>query len=92
LNNYAFIRIEELCPFPAENIQKVIEQYPNATEFIWAQEEHRNMGAWSFVSPRFDNIIGKSLKYIGRDVASTVAGTGSIHSKQAKDIINDVFN
>ena len=28
------------------------------TEYIWAQEEHRNMGAWSFVSPRFENLVG----------------------------------
>ena len=54
----AIIRIEELCPFPAEEIRQEMKKYPNAKEFLWCQEEHRNQGPWSFINPRFANIIG----------------------------------
>ena len=47
------MRVEQLCPFPYERIRKEIAKYANV-EIFWAQEEHRNMGAWDFVNPRFD--------------------------------------
>ena len=52
------IRLEELCPFPADELRQEIKKYPNAKEFLWCQEEHRNQGAWSFIDPRFKNIVG----------------------------------
>ena len=54
----AIIRIEELCPFPAAEIREEMKKYPNAKEFFWCQEEHRNQGPWSFINPRFANILG----------------------------------
>lgn len=45
----------------------------NFVDFIWSQEEHRNMGAWSFVSPRFENILGKKVQY-GRHAWSVEHG------------------
>ena len=49
------------------------------------------MGAWSFVSPRFENILGVKLSYNGRDVHNTIAGIGYIHSKEAKEVISKPF-
>jgi probable 2-oxoglutarate dehydrogenase E1 component DHKTD1 len=40
----AIIRLEEICPFPAMQLRDAIKEYKNAKEFIWSQEEHRNMG------------------------------------------------
>jgi probable 2-oxoglutarate dehydrogenase E1 component DHKTD1 len=57
-NDIAIIRLEELCPFPADELREEIKKYKNAKEFIWCQEEHRNQGAWSFIKPRFENIVG----------------------------------
>lgn len=54
----AIIRLEELCPFPADELRQEMKKYPNAKEFLWCQEEHRNQGAWSFIDPRFTNIVG----------------------------------
>ena len=54
----AIIRLEELCPFPADELRREMKKYPNAKEFLWCQEEHRNQGAWPFISPRFQNIVG----------------------------------
>jgi len=46
--------VEQLAPFPYDRIKEVLQNYSNASEVIWAQEEHGNAGAWSFVKQRFD--------------------------------------
>lgn len=91
LKDVALIRIEELSPFPAHEIRNVVEQFKNAKEFVWSQEEHRNMGAWSFVLPRFENILGIKLKYSGREVHNTIVGIGELHTKETQYIINKPF-
>lgn len=90
-SDVAIIRLEELSPFPAHELRTVIAQYKNASEFVWSQEEHRNMGYWSFVAPRFQNILGTKLEYCGRAVQACVSGTGSWHAKEAKDVVNKPF-
>ncbi|KAK3755337.1 hypothetical protein RRG08_026067 [Elysia crispata] len=88
----AFIRLESLCPFPTSELQELLQQYPNVKEFIWSQEEHRNMGAWSFVNPRFQNLVGCSLKYAGRDVLGTPAvGIGELHKKEIEAMMAQTF-
>ena len=57
-DDVAIVRLEELCPFPADELRQEIGKYTNAKEFLWCQEEHRNQAAWSFVKPRFENIVG----------------------------------
>lgn len=69
IQNAAIIRVESLCPFPVHDIQLELAKYKNATLVIWSQEEHRNMGAWSFVQPRFENMCGRRIKYCGRNEA-----------------------
>lgn len=69
IQNAAIIRVESLCPFPVHDIQLELAKYKNAKTFIWSQEEHRNMGAWSFVQPRFENMCGRRIKYCGRSEA-----------------------
>ncbi|XP_074656745.1 2-oxoadipate dehydrogenase complex component E1-like isoform X2 [Tubulanus polymorphus] len=92
IEDTAIIRIEELCPFPAEAAKNIINKYPNATEFVWSQEEHRNMGAWFFVKPRFENIVGIRLKYVGRDVLGMPAvGIGHVHKQEAEYAVQKPF-
>jgi len=50
----AILRLEQLAPFPYDRVKELIQQYKNASEVIWVQEEHFNGGAWGFVSERFD--------------------------------------
>ncbi|KAL5008021.1 hypothetical protein ScPMuIL_013602 [Solemya velum] len=89
----AITRIESLCPFPAAEIQAEVKKYPNASDFIWSQEEHRNMGPWTFIAPRFENIVGCKLRYVGRDTLGTPAvGIGSVHVAEAEQVIKDTFN
>ena len=93
LNDAAVVRLESLCPFPTAEIQQEMKKYPNATDFIWSQEEHRNMGAWSFVSTRFQNVVGYKLRYVGRDhLGAPATGVGEIHRQENSQIIEDTFS
>ncbi|XP_052058807.1 2-oxoadipate dehydrogenase complex component E1-like isoform X2 [Mytilus californianus] len=93
LEDVALVRIESLCPFPAGEIQQEVTKYPNATDFLWSQEEHRNMGAWTFVSPRFNNLVGCKLRYVGRDhLGSPATGIGELHRQESIQIIEDTFS
>ncbi|CAB0013970.1 unnamed protein product [Nesidiocoris tenuis] len=90
--NVAIVRIEELCPFPVHSLRTEIAKYKNVREFVWSQEEPRNMGAWSFCSVRFQNLVGCKVKYCGRDALPTPAvGIGELHKKEAQSVIEDPF-
>ena len=78
-NEVAIIRVEEMSPFPADQLRKIVSGYKNASEYVWSQEEHRNMGAWSFAKPRFENILGLNVDYVGREVQACVSGNGAWH-------------
>ena len=56
----AFVRLEQIAPFPYDIVATAIQRYPNA-ELVWAQEEPRNMGAWTYVKPRFDTTLREKL-------------------------------
>ena len=61
VENTAIVRLEAICPFPLEELSDVLTNFPNAKEYVWSQEEPRNAGCWSFVSPRFRNGLGISV-------------------------------
>ncbi|KAI8130304.1 putative 2-oxoglutarate dehydrogenase E1 component DHKTD1 [Lucilia cuprina] len=92
IQDTAIIRVESLCPFPAYELQQEIAKYKNATKFVWAQEEQRNMGAWNFIKPRFENMVGKQLEYCGRVEAPTSAtGIGKVHKREVEEIVKKPF-
>jgi 2-oxoglutarate dehydrogenase E1 component len=91
--NVALIRIEELAPWPRE-VSGVVDLYPNVEEVVWAQEEPKNMGAWTYVQPRLRASIGTltTLRYIGRPERSSPAeGYKSSHDVEQARIIRDVL-
>lgn len=93
LKDVAIVRLEEICPFPAARLQEELRKYPNATEFIWSQEEQRNSGAWTFVAPRFENVVGVRLKYVGRPPLATPAiAIGERHKAEAEEVILAPFS
>ncbi|KAH8027629.1 hypothetical protein HPB51_007179 [Rhipicephalus microplus] len=63
----AIVRLEALCPFPAKELADELAKYTQAKEFFWCQEEHRNMGAWSFIQPRVQNILGRQATMTAYD-------------------------
>jgi 2-oxoglutarate dehydrogenase E1 component len=92
--NIAIVRIEELAPWPRE-VGDVVDLYPNVEEVVWAQEEPKNMGAWTYVQPRLRASIGTvtTLKYVGRPERSSPAeGYKSSHDVEQERIVNDALN
>jgi 2-oxoglutarate dehydrogenase E1 component len=88
----AIIRLEQLYPFPAVQLQAIVDKYKNATEYIWAQEEPENMGAWAHVMrmfTKYDKLDGIKLKYIGRaENASPATGFSKSHAEQQQALID----
>jgi probable 2-oxoglutarate dehydrogenase E1 component DHKTD1 len=92
IRNTAIIRLECLCPFPAEELKQCLASYPHAAEFIWSQEEHLNMGAWSFVRPRFESQLGVQLTYAGRGpLAAPAVGHTVRHKDEERALLADTF-
>ena len=50
----ALVRIEQLFPLPIEELKLIIARYPNVTDYVWAQEEPKNMGAYGYMLMNFD--------------------------------------
>ena len=96
-NAVTFIRIEQLYPFPAKTLANILKRYSKAN-FVWCQEEPKNMGAWNTVRNYIDrtlemvNFGDKSVKYVGRKASSTTA-TGNLnkHLAQQKEILEKIL-
>ncbi|HVT04649.1 MAG TPA: multifunctional oxoglutarate decarboxylase/oxoglutarate dehydrogenase thiamine pyrophosphate-binding subunit/dihydrolipoyllysine-residue succinyltransferase subunit [Thermoanaerobaculia bacterium] len=88
----ALLRLEQFYPWPKMAIANVLSGYLNAKEFVWTQEEPRNMGGWHFVHDRMTSISGlRELAYIGRPIsASPATGSHTRHEEQQKAIMDAV--
>jgi len=97
IEDIAIVRVEQLYPFPDEEINALLERYSNATEICWAQEEPRNQGSWFFMlsSRHLGGCIDRarhSLIYAGRDYsASPAAGYMNVHLQQQRALITDAL-
>lgn len=98
LSNVAFIRVEELSPFPVSAVRSVLESYTNATEFKWVQEEPRNQGAWNHVQGRLTALVQEvkgenaQLEFSGRkEDAVPAPGVAKHYQAQQKGVIASAF-
>ncbi len=94
--NAAIVRIEQLYPFPLEEIKQIINKYMGAREIVWAQEEPRNQGAWFYMQSRRHLKAclreDHQLRYAGRTYsASPAAGSLHIHREQQHVLIEDAL-
>jgi 2-oxoglutarate dehydrogenase E1 component len=90
----AIVRLEQLYRFPADDLKEVMDSYPNLESVIWLQEEPKNMGAWEFVRPNLQNMLGDKvpLSYIGRPRrASPAEGSATWHNVNQRAIIKKAF-
>ena len=93
-NHIAVARVEELYPWPHEDVSRVVDAYPNVVEVVWAQEEPKNMGAWTFVAPRLRASAGNALiiRYIGRpERASPAEGYFASHQAEQARIVGEAW-
>jgi 2-oxoglutarate dehydrogenase E1 component len=89
----ALVRVEELYPWPNAEVEKIVDLYPHVEEVVWAQEEPKNMGAWTYVAPRLRVSTGNSLivRYVGRpERASPAEGYISAHKTEQERIVSEV--
>ncbi|MDX1303173.1 2-oxoglutarate dehydrogenase E1 component [Photobacterium sp.] len=90
----AIVRIEQLYPFPKDDVEATLADYQHVTDFIWCQEEPQNQGAWYSSQHNFRSALpkGAELNYAGRPAsASPAVGYMSVHLKQQKALIEDAL-
>jgi 2-oxoglutarate dehydrogenase E1 component len=93
----AIVRLEQIAPFAFDSIASNCALYPNA-EIVWAQQEPKNMGAYSYVAPRIEtatrqiNKLEKRPRYVGRPVSAAPAtGMSKVHTKEYQNIMDGIF-
>jgi 2-oxoglutarate dehydrogenase E1 component len=89
-NDVAVVRIEQLFPFPQEQLKEIIAKYPNADDYVWAQEEPRNMGAYSFMLMNFDLVKWRLASL--RAYAAPASGSYTRAKRRHTDAIKMVFD
>jgi 2-oxoglutarate dehydrogenase E1 component len=90
----AIVRVEQLYPFPDEDIAAVLERYGKAAEVVWLQEEPANMGAWEFERPLLEELLAgrRPLRYVGRPrSASPSEGSAAWHAANQRAIVEQAF-
>ncbi|UHA72022.1 2-oxoglutarate dehydrogenase E1 component [Paenibacillus sp. 481] len=89
------IRVEQLYPFPAEEIAEVFARFKNVKEIVWVQEEPKNMGSWTFMESRLRAVApkGAEVSYRGRvERSSPSSGYADVHSYEQRQIIEQALN
>ena len=91
IGGVAIFALEQLYPFPEEQLRLLIATYSNASNWIWLQEEPQNMGAWRYISQHFSSSLSRNLNYIGRkSAASPAAGSATLHEIQQSKIFEQL--
>ncbi len=93
--NFAIIRIEQLYPFPAEQLREILQAYDADTPIYWVQEEPRNMGAWYFIRVKWDEMgLGDQWEISGitrPESASPSTGSKNAHKMEEQELFNEVM-
>jgi len=85
----ALVRVEQLHPWPENQIQEIIKKYPNTRRWIWVQEEPENMGAWRYVK---ENLTDVNLQVVARLASGSPAvGLNKLHVLGQEEIIGKIF-
>ncbi|KAB7742200.1 2-oxoglutarate dehydrogenase E1 component [Parvibaculum sedimenti] len=97
INDVYLMRVEQLYPFPAKSLMTELARFPQA-EIVWCQEEPKNMGAWTFMEPNIEWVLGqvgaryRRPRYTGRPAsAATAVGLASKHLQQLNQLLSDAL-
>ena len=91
----AVVRVEQLYPFPKMALSEVLDTYKSLEDVVWLQEEPENMGAWEFMRPLLEELIGERapLRYIGRIRSSSPSeGSSAWHQLNQKVLVEQAFD
>ena len=98
IENTAVIRVEQLYPFPEEELYEMLKQYPNLKHVVWCQEEPMNQGAWYCSQHHMRHVVHRInpslfLQYAGRVAsAAPAAGYMSLHLEEQNKLVETAFN
>jgi 2-oxoglutarate dehydrogenase E1 component len=95
INDAVIIRIEQLYPFPREELIAVLKTYEKVKAVIWCQEEPKNQGAWYCTQHHLLACLGKNqtLSYVGRPASAAPAvGSPSVHLQEQQTLVNDALS
>lgn len=85
----AIVRIEQLYPLPKNQMDAIVAKYPNAKQYVWAQEEPENMGAWSHMLRHYRTV---QLDVVARTAsAAPASGSSKRAAKRQRAVIDGVF-
>ena len=94
IRGVALLRLEQIAPFPSRSVMVELAKYREA-EVVWCQEEPENMGAWTFVAPQFEAVLGDledappRARYVGRQAAASPAtGFLVVHQREQRALID----
>jgi 2-oxoglutarate dehydrogenase E1 component len=88
----AVLRLEQLYPLPIDEINRCVDLYPDA-EIVWAQEEPRNQGAWTFLLSELAPSLPRPLRLVARPrSAAPATGSSKRHATEQKELIERVFH
>ena len=94
-SDVAILRLEQCYPFPEERLSALLGRYPEATEFLWVQDEPENQGYLAFVAPRINPLLairGQTLHAVARPAAAAPAvGYAEVHKTQWQDLLERAF-
>jgi len=97
INDIYLMRVEQLYPFPAKSLMTELARFPDA-EFVWCQEEPKNMGAWFFMEPNIEWVLDhlgtryRRASYVGRSAsAATAAGLISKHNQELNQFLSEAL-
>ena len=92
-----FLRLEQLYPFPDQALIEELGRFPHA-EIIWCQEEPQNMGAWTFIDRRLEDVMSQigtrqsRPRYVGRpEAASPATGSLARHRKEQANLVTEAL-
>jgi 2-oxoglutarate dehydrogenase E1 component len=96
-DDVAIVRIEQLYPFPGDDLDELLSEYTKLKHVVWCQEEPMNQGAWYCSQHHMRNALHRKnpklyLQYAGRDASAAPAcGHMSVHIEEQKKLVNDAF-
>ncbi|MEZ5538077.1 MAG: 2-oxoglutarate dehydrogenase E1 component [Thiolinea sp.] len=93
IREVALIRLEQLYPFPGDEMKAIMDLYPNVEEKVWCQEEPVNQGAWDGILPRFETYCGyHDLICVSREAAAAPAvGSAKVHQLQQQAVVREAL-
>lgn len=98
IDDIIILRVEQLYPFPHAALADDLKNYKNAEDVIWCQEEPKNMGSWTFINERLEDVLAdanikvKRAKYVGRpEAASPATGVHSRHVEEQQKLVNEAL-